>query len=70
MGNANSCHRGAYGRGVGRARMEEGRTPGKGGRACLGREARTPGGGAHLTPREHKSAPRGINEPLRDIYEP
>jgi hypothetical protein len=27
-------------------------------------------GGAHLIPKGHKSVPRGINEPLRDIYEP
>jgi hypothetical protein len=27
-------------------------------------------GGMHLTPRGNKRAPRGINEPLRDIYEP
>jgi hypothetical protein len=27
-------------------------------------------GGAHLIPRGYKRAPRGIIEPLRDIYEP
>jgi hypothetical protein len=32
---------------------------------------RTPGGGgAHFIPKVHKSAPRCIIEPLRDIYEP
>jgi hypothetical protein len=39
------------------------------GRACIGGGAHLRGG-ANLTPTGHKSAPRGIIEPLRDIYEP